>query len=80
MNERQNLSADLTRIGEWLSAGETKMARQFLNRDLKLYQGMKGKIGHLPVTEFLKKIDQVFNQKQKAAELALTGAEILLTE
>ncbi len=36
MNDKMNLSADLTRIGEWLYQGELEMAKQFLQRDMDL--------------------------------------------
>lgn len=72
-----NLAMDLTRVGEFLYSGNVKMSKQFLKRDQVLYKDMEERIGKLPMGKFLSKLEKLSNQMQ-GAELAFTGAEILL--
>ena len=78
MNDKKNLSADLMRIGEWFYQGETALANQFLERDIKLYGNQGMKIGGLPARDCLMIIKNLSGQKLKAAEKAWTAAAILI--
>ena len=73
-----NLAMDLTRIGEFLCSDSVKLAERFLARDERLYQDMKGKIGRWTVREFLGKLKEGWQDRERTAELAFTGADILM--
>ena len=77
MNDKQNLSADLMRIGEWIYRSEDDLANRFLIRDQQLYDELKVKIGKWSLNHWLKLIENRIGGREQAAERALTAAAIL---
>jgi len=72
MNDYQKLSADLSRITEFIISGNKNMADKFCKRVLDLYSDLPGNIGKYKLSEYLKKI-----QETKDAEMAMTASIIL---
>ncbi len=72
MNDYQKLSADLSRITEFLISGNKNMADKFCKRTIDLYSNLPGNIGKYKLSEYLKKIHETRN-----AEMAMTASVIL---
>ncbi len=72
MSDYQRLSADLSRITEFLISGNQNMAQKFSQRAVDMYSNLPGNIGKYKLSEYLQKIKETRN-----AEMAMTASIIL---
>lgn len=72
MSDYQKLSADLSRITEFLISGNQNMADKFSQRAIDLYSNLPGNIGKYKLADYLRKIKDTGN-----AEMAMTASIIL---
>lgn len=72
MSDYQRLSADLSRITEFLISGNQNMADKFSQRVVDMYSNLPGNIGKYRLSEYLLKI-----KEEKSAEMAMTASIIL---
>lgn len=72
MSDYQKLSADLSRITEFLIAGNQNMASKFSQRVVDMYSNLPGNIGKYKLSDYLQKI-----KESRSAEMAMTASIIL---
>lgn len=77
MSDKQALSSDLMRIGEYIYSGRDELADAFLKRDKELYRNLSVSIGVTPLQKWLDLIKERIGGSKQAAERALTAAVIL---
>lgn len=77
MSDYQKLSADLSRITEFLISGNESLAGRFSGRVVKLYSGLPGRVGKDNLSEYLRKIANLEGGRMRAAERAMTASILL---
>jgi hypothetical protein len=80
MSDYQRLSADLSRICEFLLSDNKPMVDKFTKRIKDLYLELPGNIGKHALSEYLAKIINAEGGKELTAERALTASLILSTK
>jgi hypothetical protein len=78
MSDLAKLSADLMRVGEFLSQGREDLADRFLARDIKLYGDLDQRIGRYGLKEWLRLIELRQGGVERAAERAMTAGVVML--
>lgn len=78
MNDYLKLSADLSRVAEFLVSENYDMAKVLSEGAVKMYGNLPGKNGKYELGEYLQLISSMYGGREQAAERAYTAAEIIL--
>ena len=74
MSDAARLSADLSRVCEFLIRGDQNLASKFIKRDIDRYSDLKIEVGGKKLGDILEEIGKL---DERAAERALTTSVIL---